>query len=242
MKSRLGGIVVAIVLAAVGTVSLLAYVNSAEQRAFSGTEMVSVYVVAKPVPEGTTAKELVPLIRKDSLPAAAVPKGVVTDLSALSGNVTAVPLFPGEQLLEDKFVDPSELGTAGTAAVPEGMQEVTVQLGADRMVGGQIKAGDTVGVFVSFDSPETTHLVFQRVLVTSVQGAPVAAPTEGGPADPSAAPPVPAGTMFVTLARDSRDAENIVFAAEFGSIWLSKQNNESDKGGTRVLEKDEFYE
>ncbi len=60
---------------------------------------------------------------------------------------------------------------------PTGMQEISVQLEAQRVVGGRIAAGDTVGIVVLFDkgavkdSPdvETGQQVFHKVLVTSVQ-------------------------------------------------------------------------
>ena len=49
-----------------------------------------------------------------------------------------------------------------------------------RVVGGRLAAGDTVGVYLSLvfqDGTATTHAVQHQVLVTRVQGAPRAAPT-----------------------------------------------------------------
>lgn len=245
MKIRLLVIVAAIVLAAGGTIALLAYVGAAEQRAYQGAQTRSVYIVNSPVPANTPAKELTKFIREDVLPASAIAKGAVTDLATLTGKVTAVPLIAGEQLLDERWVDPGEVAAAGTVAVPKGMQEVTVQLSPDRLVGGQLKTGDTVGFFVSFgdgpgDADETTHLVFHKLLVTSIQGAP-ATPADDPKAAPAAGPPVPGGAMLITFASKARDAEQIVFAAEFGKIWLSKEPASADTKGTRILEKDQFY-
>ena len=72
--------------------------------------------------------------------------------------------------------------------------------GPDRLVGGRLQAGDTVGVFASFDGdtvgttghPNVTHLTIHKMLVTSVQGALAAVEDPDAPAEESATPAVPA--------------------------------------------------
>lgn len=246
MKTRLIGAAAALVLATTGTIAVTSYVQGADARALRGAETRNIYVIAKEVPASTAASELPKFVKPASVPASAVAEGAVTDLGALSGKVTSGALLPGEQLLNARMVDPASLLVPGKAAVPDGMQEVTVQLGPDRLVGGQLAAGDTVGVFVSFTEGAgykgpTTHLVFQKVLITSIQGAPVEPATSKTGTATTAAPPVPAGTMLVTLARTAPDAEKIVFAAEFGTIWLSKEPAEANEAGTSVITKDGFY-
>jgi pilus assembly protein CpaB len=244
---RLLGAVASVVLAVAGTVLLVGYVQDADRRALRGTNPMDVYVVEKTVPAATPAKDLRKYLKVQPVPAAAVADGAVTDLQAAAGKVAAVDLLPGEQLVAGRLVEPEALQVPGKVPVPDGMQEVTIQLGPDRVVGGQLAAGDTVGVFASFDAGAgtdgpTTHLVFHKVLVTSVQGAPAAAEgAEGKDSTAPAAPPVPAGAMLVTLARKAPDAEKLVFTAEFGSIWLSKEPDEAAEGGTRVVTKDGVY-
>lgn len=245
MKTRLIGGAAAFLLAITGTVAVTSYVQGADQRALKGAAITNIYVVDKSVPANTPATDLAKFIKPAAVPASAVAPGAVTDLSTLTGRVTSAPLLPGEQLLDGRMVDPASLLVPGTAPVPEGMQEITIQLGPDRVVGGQLAAGDTVGVYVSFtegaghDGP-TTHLVFQKVLVTTVQGAPVE-PTGKAAATASPGPPVPAGAMLITLARPASDAERIIFAAEFGSLWLSKEPATATSDGTSVVTKDGFY-
>ncbi|MFD1214472.1 Flp pilus assembly protein CpaB [Arthrobacter sp. GCM10027362] len=246
MNIRLLGALAAVVLAVTGTVLIIAYVQDADRRALRGTEPVEVYLVRQRVPAATPAEDLGRYLRLQPVPAAAVADGAVTDLAALRGKVAAGDLLPGEQLLAGRLVDPAELQAPGRVPVPEGMQEVTIQLGPDRVVGGQLAAGDTVGLFASFDSGAgrdgpTTHQLFHKVLVTSVQGAPAARTDQADRADAAAAPPVPEGAMLVTLARKAPDAEKLVFAAEFGSIWLSREPAGAGEGGTGVVTKDGVY-
>ncbi|NKX56722.1 Flp pilus assembly protein CpaB [Arthrobacter mobilis] len=246
MNLRLLGAIAAVVLAVAGTVLIVAYVQDADRRALRGADPTEVYVVEKTIPAATPAQDLAGYLKKRTVPAAAVADGAITDLAHAKGKVAAVDLVPGEQLLASRLVDPADLHPPGRVPVPEGMQEVTIQLGPDRVVGGQLAAGDTVGVFSSFDDGAgtdgpTTHLLFHKVLVTSVQGAPSTQAEGEEPADAASAPPVPEGALLVTLARRAADAEKIVFTAEFGSIWLSKEPEEADERGTRVVTKDGVY-
>ncbi|OMH27715.1 Flp pilus assembly protein CpaB [Tersicoccus phoenicis] len=256
MKVRILAAVIAVVLAVVGAVALTNYVAGADQRALKGAESRQVYVVRAPIPAGTTADELGQFTAQQTLPANAVAAGAVTDLSQLTGKVPSTALVPGEQLLTSRFVDPASLKPEKPGVkVPAGMQEVTIQLEPQRVVGGQLVPGDTVGVVFSYNvkkdplSQAVTHLKLHKVLVTSVQGlpTPTAAPTAsaeptttGGGSAPNA-PAVPAGAVLVTLARTAPDVEKIVWAAENGAIWLTKEPVTASETGTKELNVDGLF-
>ncbi|WP_035930137.1 Flp pilus assembly protein CpaB [Kocuria rosea] len=228
MKVRVIAAVMAAVLALIGAVLVTGYVRAADARALEGTETKDVLVVDTAVAPETPVEELSDHVSTQTLPVAAIVEDAVVNLEEFDGRVTSVALQPGEQVLGSRLVTLNSLQEPGRVAVPKELQEVTVQVSADRVVGGQIKAGDFVGVFASFDEgpgdKPATELVFHRVLVTSVQGAPVPAePSEEEEEAAPDAPPVPEGAMLVTLAQDAADAEKTVFAAEFGRIWLSNQ-------------------
>jgi pilus assembly protein CpaB len=125
--------------------------------------------------------------------------------------------------------------------VPEGLEEVTLLLAPERILGGRIEAGDTVTVYSSFESEEgmpadatvppevkgwkqSTGLLFQDVWVTAVQKA--AADTKNSTESESGVE-MPNGSAFVTVARTDADAAKLVFGAEFGTLWLSKQTPNS---------------
>src|SRR5665811_16271 len=230
MKTRLIAAVVALVLALVGTVILVSYVAGADRRALAGTQTVDVLVVSKTVPKGTPSQDVAELVRLEAVPRKVVAKDSVTSLKDLGGMVTTVELVPGEQLLSSRFVEAKSLRDKAQGGVPAGMQELTVQLDPQRVVGGMLQAGDTVGVFVSGGEPARTRHVFHAVLVTNVQGAPAPPDAKTG----GTAAPVPAGALLVTLAARARDAVGIVWGMEFGKVWLSKEPKEADDSGTKV--------
>lgn len=246
MRTRLLGGVAALIVAVVGTVLLLTYVNGADRRAFANVETEDVYVVQKAVPAGTAAANLGDSVAKKTLPKGAIAANTLTDLSSVQGKVASVDLQPGEELLASRFVDPTAVKAQGRANVPAGMQEVTIKLPIERVVGGALAPGDTVGILLSFASqdalPSQTQLTYNKVLLTAVQlpsGAnaqdtsnaqPAASGGSGGPGSS----PSGASEYLVTLALPGADAQRIVYAVEFGKIYLTKEpaNAQDTTSGT----------
>lgn len=240
MRTRLIGAVLAIVLAALGAVVLMSYVRSADQRAVAGARTVEVLVVGDLILAGTPAAELPDLVTTASVPANAVVGGGVTSLDQLAGLVSTVDLLPGEQLLSSRFAEVVEETSDSIVEVPEGLQEVTLALDAQRALGGHVSAGLTVGVFVSGTVEgigQSTHLVLHKVLITRVQG--LEAPPVVEPDVPEAIP-IPS-SVLVTFAVSAADAERIVFGAEYGTLWLSQESAAADGGGTSVQTWESVY-
>lgn len=246
-------VLVALLLAVTGAILIATYVQNADTRAQHGLEPSNVLIVQEHIPAGTPVKDLASFLEVQPLPSSAIAAQALGDLSDQSGKVTAVNLEAGEQLLSSRLVDPKELIIPGSAPVPEGLQEITIQLEPQRIVGGKISAGDTVGFFVSFDGVNseadtsksktpidaeegsTTKMVFHKVLVTGVQRAEAA--VEGDDSGTA----LPSGAMLVTLACDDVDATKIVFSAEYGTIWLTKEPAEAEESAPIVVDKSEVY-
>lgn len=237
-------------VAIVGTVLLFTYIQNADNRAMANTETESVYVVDKPVPAGSTASELRESLVRKAIPKIALAPGAVSDLAPLENQVTTVDLVPGEQLISSRMIDAGAYLGPSRVAVPAGMQEFTLRLPIERVAGGKISAGDTAGVFISLDetttNPETganetkssaTQLTFHKVLVTAAQFSDGAAAESGS----STSGNTPAGqvksddTYLITLARNSVDAEKIIYAVEYGRVYLSKEPAEAAEDNTGVV-------
>ncbi|MGB5760340.1 MAG: RcpC/CpaB family pilus assembly protein, partial [Acidimicrobiales bacterium] len=215
--------------------------------------------VAAPIAGGTATEQIEELVTVEQVPVKIRAEGAVDSLPALAGFVAAVDLLPGEQLVTGRFVQRSEFADREIGIdVPEDMVEITVELDAQRAIGGLVEAGQTVAVFASFDpfqlsrtvipidgeavpvpsavgdevegtTPNTTDLLLRKVLVTAVQE----------PSDPASEEDLqlttaPEGTVFVTLAVAPFDAERLVFSAEFGTLWLAIEREtvpETDEPG-----------
>jgi len=249
VKTRLLGGIAALVVAIIGTVMLVFYVQGADKRALANTETEEVYIVQREIPAGTTVAKFGDSVVKKSIPRSAIAADSVKNLDDLGSKVSSIEFMPGEQVLASRMVDPgSQLGR-GRVEVPTGLQEVTVKLDIERVIGGNLQAGDTVGVLLSFkpkdDSlPDMTQLSLHKVLVTAVQDG------SGSIADPATEQTTQTasggslnanknsstqGTYLVTLARPAPDVEKIVFAAEFGKVYLTKEPGDATQGNSGVM-------
>ena len=234
MRIRIIAIAIAAVLAVVGVVVLVNAFRVAGQSAAGGSELVSVLVVKTEIPAGTSSADLGTSIETEQVPAAYVPDGAVRSAGQLSGKVASVTLEPGEQLLASRWVTPSELASSGgSAAVPAGLQQVSIAVDAQRTAAGHIGVGDHVGVFVSLEAsgtdPAITELLLNNVLVTSVGGASgsTAGSSGTGSATGTSTASSVSGSTLVTFALSADDAQKLVYGAEFGRVWLSLQNDKS---------------
>ncbi|MCA0143721.1 RcpC/CpaB family pilus assembly protein [Blastococcus sp. LR1] len=243
MRRRILAAVAALVLLLVGAVVLLAYVRGADARALAGARTVEVLVVVEPIPAGTPADGLAEFLSLEPIPAKAAVPGRVADLAEIEGQVALVDLQPGEQLLAARFGSADDIRGPEIVDVPKGLQEVSILLEPQRAVGGRLAAGDTVGVLVSL-SDGRTHAVLHKVLVTQVQGAPVAAPAPDGTETAAAGvgpAPAPSASLMLTFAVTAAQAEAVVFGSEHGTVWLSLEPEDADVSGTEVITPDTIY-
>jgi pilus assembly protein CpaB len=230
----------AVVLLVVGTLVLVAYVRTAEARALAGEDPTDVLVATRDIPAGTLAQDLHDAVDITQVPARVRAAGAVADLAALEGLVANADLVAGEQLLRGRFVAAEDLGTA---PVPEGMLSVTASLEPQRALGGQLRPGDTVAVVASFgptgreDSASTSRLILDGVLVSGVQHPPARTfgPGGDGEAGTGDATRAPAGDLLVTLAVAPPEAQQLVFALEHGTIWLTGQPSSTSVPDTATV-------
>ncbi|WP_267275849.1 Flp pilus assembly protein CpaB [Arthrobacter sp. CDRTa11] len=251
MKSRLLAGTAAIALAIVGALLIIFYAQGADQRAMANMEPVDVLVVKTAIPAGTTVDAMAAALVTEKVPASGVADTALSTLANSGGTVSAVDLVPGEQLLAERLVAPDAVKATGAVKVPAGLQEVSFELEPKRVVGGRIAVGEHVGIFISLEAggfkgkPEdaTTQLTLHKVLVTAVQRAPRAAtaeqPAEGQPAPEDTT--LPEGSLMLTVAVNDVDAGKIVFASEFGRLWLTKEPLDAQDNGPRVERKEVVY-
>lgn len=249
MRRNVLGVLIALVLAAAGTVALVAYVNNAEERALEGEELVEVFVVDTAIPAGTPAEQIEGAISIEVVPAKVRPENAVDSIPSLAGLVVGIDLVPGEQLLRSRFVDRNDLiNREAGVDIPDDAVEVTIALDPERAVGGLLNAGDTVAVFASFEpfdlaanvievdgeeialpdsiatevegkTPNTTDIILHQILVTAVQEE--ISTRFDSDDERDRLTEAPEDQLLVTLAVPAVDAERIVFTAEFGLLWLA---------------------
>lgn len=217
------GIAVAILLAVIGTIGLVAYVNSAKDDAVAGENPTKVLVATTDIDAGTPVGELGTKTKVEEVPAKVVAAGAITSLTDVRNTVTAVPMVAGEQLIASRFVSAgSEVAASGGVVAPKGFLETTVSLEPARALGGLIRPGQRVAVVASFTDTgqvQQTRTVLGDVLVTNVQVTGTASGSSDSTADAVATSPQ--AKLLVTMAVAPADLEKFVNAAEGGKVWLA---------------------
>ena len=231
MNKRVVAAVLAVILAVAGIGALVVYTQGAQERAFRGTQTVSVLRVTEKVPAGTKAGDLDSKIERVTLPRAAVPDDAVKSVTELGDKVTVAALVPGEVLVGARFDASLEESRSTAIDVPKGLQELTLELNSARALGGALVPGDRVGVVASYDLAKVSNFAVNEVLVLAVSG--------GVPAGaPAGDAPVSTGVMQVRLAVQPEVAIEVVNAAEFGKVWLTRQNDGARIGRKVVTSED----
>lgn len=250
-RRRIIGIVASIVLAVIGTVALVGFVQDAKDEAIADEALVDVYVVDTLVPKGADPSTIKSSVSLERVPARLRQPSAITDLEAVGANVAATDLQPGDQLLAARLAPKPEVVVG---EVTDKVQ-VSARLSVERAVGGTLKPGDLVGVHLSFDpfdleppatdpaadpattvppkkTPTMSRLEFQHVLVTAVSTTNAPVNTEGQDAGVQQ---VASLEYVVTLALSPEQAERFVFATEFGHVWLSNDPTSVADDGTRPV-------
>jgi pilus assembly protein CpaB len=194
---RIIAIIIALVLAVAGTFFLVRYIQGAEARALEGEVLVDVLVADQPIAAGTPAEELTTLVRLEQVPTKVAISGVVSDLTPLAGKVTAIAIFPGEQLSAGRFTDLEayqQIIGRSAVEVPADKLQVTISLSPDRVIGGELRPGDLVAVFASFEpfdlnAVEPTGLPIDEI--------PVLIPDDGSEEDDDRAARTPISTKII---------------------------------------------
>ena len=248
MKRRLVIIVLALILAAVGTSGVLAYVKGANARAIAGMKAVSVLVAQKTIPAGTAAGAALHsgLLASQTLPASSVPANALSAITPdVSSLVLSADLQPGQLLLRPMLVSPAQ--TTSGLAIPPGMMALTVSFCLPEVVAGAVQPGSQVAIFdtVGFSSAGTitagpgctgahtqvdgtvkTRVVLTRVLVLSVGTAPAGGTTSTSTTSSSAlsgssSPSSGQAGTLVTLAVTQAEAEQLIQMTETGMPYLA---------------------
>lgn len=250
MNRRILSIILAVLLAVVGTTAVLVYVSRADARALEGKEAVAVLVATEPIPAGTTAAAAKQALRAENMPAASVPSDVVASIDDnLADLVTSTDLATGQLLTRGMLVTKS---SQSSIVLPKGMLAVTIPLSGGDHGGDQIKTGFKVAVFDTFTvgdnnangfTPSGEQLAFgedknqaTRLLLPEVEVIDVLAEKPRGE-DGSGG----FGKYLVTVAVTQPAAERLIHALNTGTVSLAQVNDDSDVKRGRGVDNNKLF-
>jgi pilus assembly protein CpaB len=242
-------LVVAVVVAAMGAALVFVYARGAEDRAAEKFATVDVLVVKTAIERGESANAAYETGKIDiqKVPRAQVLAGATSDGGVFTDQFALTTIYPGEQLIPEKFGGADEVEAESTLPIPEGKIAISVNLSDTARVGSFIRPGAKVGVFLTGTLPPentpTTKLLMRDVLVLATGSTTAVAPEEEAEGAAEGTPPEELPNTLFTLALTQQQAEKILFAQSLGELALALLNENSNlKPGDGAVATDLFEE
>lgn len=230
-------LVVAVVVALLGTALVFLYVRGADARAEERFDTVDVLRAVVPIEAGETIDDaaangklaLQPVARDYLLP------NYQTSVESLAGSVATVRILPGEQIVTDKFGAEAE-AQASALVLPKGQIAISISLSDTARVAGFINPGTEVAIFLNgteVDGQAYSRLLLDRVEVIAVGSTSTTQTTTTTPEGTATTEQLPRTLM--TLALDQPDAERVLFAQGAGELvfaLITEDSNVDEGPGT----------
>jgi pilus assembly protein CpaB len=219
MARRTALLITAILVAALGTVLVMVYVHNVDKRALAKQQPVEVLIAKKLIPAGTTGAAAAAAgdLERTTIPRDALASGgtVLSDITAVSNRIALAPIYPGEQILAEKFGKP---GDSNALSIPDpGTIAVSVSLTDPARVDGFVVPGSHVTVFLTVKN--STQVLLKDAKVIAI-GTRTLVPSSGQNA-------AQAQSDVVTFGVTQADALKLISAQSTGALYLGLLGNNS---------------
>ncbi|EON23340.1 MULTISPECIES: Flp pilus assembly protein CpaB [Nocardioides] len=241
-------LLVAALIALVGTSMIVLYVQGIDARATEGQELVEVLTATDVIEIGddVSAAQEAGKFEKTEVRKIDLVEGALSSTSSISDLVALGTIYPGEQIIARKF---GSLGDADTLVIPDNKIAISVELTDPERVAGFVNPGSEVAIFISADPVRIlpdgkelklapyTRLLLPKVEVVGVGTTSIAArttKTEDGEEEVEQV-----ARTILTVAVDQKEAERLIYAARNGDVSFAMLTSESkvvDKPGVTAVD------
>lgn len=224
-------LVVAAVIAALGTLLVFLYVRGADDRANEKYHAVAVLKAVKQIEPGETveAAQAAGKIQKAAVAEGEKLPDALIDLTPLNGQLARTTIYPGEQIVASKFG--STPAASNALAVPDGKIAVSINLTDTARVAGFVNPGDKVAIFMNGSGGGAGIGTFTRLLLSDVEviavGTTTVVSTTTTDATGAQTTEQLPRTLF-TLGVTQPEAQKILFAAGNGELAFAKLGKGSE--------------
>jgi pilus assembly protein CpaB len=222
-------LLVAAVIAALGTLLVFLYVHGADNRADTRYRAVTVLKAVKQIDPGETvaAAQAAGKFATASVSQQDLLAGAINGISPINGMVATTTIYTGEQIVSSKF---GAAGAAGASAltIPKSDIAISITLSDPSRVAGFVNPGDKVAIFMSGTGSNSG--AFTRLLLPSVEvigvGTTTVTPKTTTAADGTQSTEQLPNTLL-TLAVTQANAEKVMYASGNGTLAFGLLNSDS---------------
>lgn len=221
-------LVVAALIAALGTGMVALYVRAADTRAEASQQPVQVLKAVAQIEAGESVAEAQSAgkIALGTVPRKQQLAGAMTSVADLGDQVALSTIYPNEQIIASKF---GQSGDQSALTIPDGNIAISVTLSDTGRVAGFVSPGNEVAVFSAVTGGEgggdQTRLLLPKVTVIAVGATTTVSKTTTSAEGAQTTEQLPK-TLF-TLSVNQRDAEKILYAAGHGELSFGLLNDTS---------------
>lgn len=236
-------LVVAVIVAMLGAGLVFLYVQGADKRAADQFDTVEVLTATQPIVTGETYEEA---LSADKFQMTRVPQSVMlpsalTAPGGLDGLAANTNIFPGEQIVPEKFGGVAE---ASRLPIPDDMVAVSVELTDSARVAGFVSAGSEVSIWLTGDEATVNREPkwYSRLVIPSAKvlaaGSTTLVSTTSTDAATGEETTEQLPRTLLTLAVDQDDAEKVKLAAAIGelSFGLISETSKVKPGPGRIFD------
>jgi pilus assembly protein CpaB len=240
MNRRLILMLLAAVIAALGTLIVFLYAQGAEGRAQEKFESVEVLVATQDITQGEAFDEAATSkFELRQVPADTVLDGAQTNLEDLKGLVALTPIYADEQIISAKWGGSVDV-TASVLAIPEDKLASSVNLSDPARVAGFVNPGSEVAILVAVEAGGYTRTLLQRVTVLGVGGTSTIKSTKTSDDGESTTAEIPQTLM--TVAVTQKEAEKLLWGATFGQLSFSLITEDSELSKTGPVNEPNLFQ
>jgi pilus assembly protein CpaB len=202
-------------LALLGALLVLLYVVSYRNDVKKGADLVSVYVAARDIPEGTDGASTTGggFLKKESVLRRNVVDGAISSPNQISDLAVGQPILAGQQITIRQFHSAAQQGPL--ANISGNLRAITIPGNDEQLLAGTVKDGDRVDVLANVKyivkgtgNQVVTRIILRNLLVLKAPGS-----GSGGGLGGSST-----NTNSITFALTDNQAEKLFFAVQ-NTTW-----------------------
>lgn len=223
-------LIVAALIATVGTSLVFLYVRGVEARAADQYDAVEVLQAVDVINPGETLAQAQAAgkIQMGTVGQAQLLSGATTSIADRGDQVALTTVYPGEQIITSKF---GSAGDQKVLTIPDGQMAISINLTDPARVAGFVNPGAEVAIFTSADAgamgnnDSATRMLLPRVQVIGVGTTTVVSTTTTDQTGAQTTEQLP--RTLLTLAVDQGDAEKVIFAARNSEVSFALLTDKS---------------
>ena len=227
MNRRRVLLIVATFVVIVGVLLVFLYARGADSRAQARFQTVTVLKAAVQIDQGESIDDAAKngkltvskVVRADLLPNAQ------TSIEGLTGKVALTTIYPGEQIISDKFGDAVEAAPS-PLQIPDGDIAVSVHQTDPDRVAGFVDPGSKVAIFYTNNEITYTRLLLSPITVLGVGSTTVTkTTTTNANGEQTTTEELPRTLM--TVAVNQKEAQKVIFGSKSGILTFGLETDSS---------------